>query len=220
MHYAKLVQSVAHRVAATLPTHVDVDDLEQSGVFGLVAAIERFDPELCPRFESYAAQRIRGAILDDLRAQDWVPRTVRGRLRDLERAQERLEGSLLRAATEQELSAELGVPVREVRAHARSAGLASVEAMDGPAGGVAELLADYDADPMVLIQAREMSRQLGVAVARLAERDRVVIGLYYLENRTLAEIGKVLGLTESRVCQLHSRAVVRLRATLAELAVG
>ena len=115
VHYTPLVRAVAHRVMVGLPTYVDHADLVQCGIFGLIDAVERFDPERCPRFESFAAQRIRGAILDELRAQDWVPRTVRGRVRELERAQERLERRLQRAATDRELAAEMGVPLRELQ---------------------------------------------------------------------------------------------------------
>ncbi|MDT7615549.1 MAG: polymerase sigma factor FliA [Pseudonocardiales bacterium] len=221
IHYAPLVRQVAHRVAAGLPSYVDHADLAQSGVFGLIDAVERFDPERCPRFESYAAQRIRGAILDELRAQDWIPRTVRGRVRELERAQERLEGRLLRAATDRELAAELGVPVRELRGLTQQMQVISVEALEENSGGVSELLADERSpDPMAVVQARETMRQLNMVVAQLGERDRRVVELYYLENRTLAEIGRVLGVTESRVCQLHSRLVGRLRGRLEELAAG
>lgn len=221
VHYTALVGAVAHRVAVGLPSYVEHADLVQSGVFGLIDAVERFDPECSPRFESYAAQRIRGAILDELRAQDWVPRSVRSRVRELERVQERLEGRLLRAATDRELAGELGVPVHELRGLTRQVQVVSVEALDETTGGASELFADHDApDPMATVQAREMLRQLAVVVGQLGERDRTVIRLYYLENRTLAEIGRLLGVTESRVCQLHSRLVGRLRGRLEELAVG
>lgn len=221
VHYTALVRAVAHRVAGGLPSYVEHADLVQSGIFGLIDAVERFDPDQCPRFESYAAQRIRGAILDELRSQDWVPRSVRGRAREFERAQERLEGTLLRGATDRELAAELGVPVRELSGLSQQVQMVSVEALHESSGGVSELLTDADApDPVNVVQARETLRQLAVAVAQLGERDRTVIRLYYLENRTLADIGRSLGVTESRVCQLHSRLVSRLRDRLEELATG
>jgi RNA polymerase sigma factor FliA len=221
VHYTPMLRAVAQRVGSGLPSFVELADLVQSGVFGLVDAVERFDPARCPRFESYAAQRIRGAILDELRAQDWVPRSVRGRARELDRAQERLEGRLLRAATDHELAAELDLPVHEVRALARQVQMISVEALDEQSGGDSELLAaDPDTDPMVVVQARETLRLLAIAVAQLGERDRTVVQLYYLENRTLAEIGRLLGVTESRVCQLHTRLVGRLRGRMEELAAG
>jgi RNA polymerase sigma factor for flagellar operon FliA len=221
VHYTPLLRAVAHRLGSALPSYVEVADLVQCGVFGLIDAVERFDRERCPRFESYAVPRIRGAILDELRAQDWVPRTVRGRVRELERAQERLEGRLQRAATDAELAEELGLQVQEVRAIGRQVQLISVEALDESSGGVSEVLADDGApDPMAVVQAAEMLRQLAFAVAQLEERDRDVVRLYYLENRTLAEIGRLLGVTESRVCQLHTRLVGRLRGRLEELAAG
>jgi RNA polymerase sigma factor FliA len=221
VHYTPLLRAVAHRLGSALPSYVEVADLVQCGVFGLIDAVERFDPERSPRFESYAVARIRGAILDELRAQDWVPRTVRGRVRELERAQERLESRLHRAATDAELAAELGLPVQEVRLLGRQVQLISVEALDESSGGVSEILADDGApDPMAVVQAAETLRQLAFAVAQLEERDRDVVRLYYLENRTLAEIGRLLGVTESRVCQLHTRLVGRLRGRLEELAAG
>src|SRR3954467_8242257 len=221
VHYTPLVNAVAHRVASGLPSYIEHADLVQSGVFGLIDAVERFDPQRSPRFESYAAQRIRGAILDELRAQDWVPRSVRGRARELERAQERLEARLLRAATDRELAGELGMPVHELRGLARQVQVVSVEALDETSGGASELFADHDAvDPMATVQAEETLRQLAMVVGQLGERDRMVIRLYYLENCTLAEIGRQLGVTESRVCQLHSRLVGRLRGRLDELAAG
>ena len=218
VRYTPLVRVVAHRVMVGLPTYVDHADLTQSGIFGLIDAIERFDPERCPRFETFAVQRIRGAILDELRAQDWVPRTVRGRIRELERAQERLERRLQRAATDREIAAEMHLPLREVQGLLRQVQVLSVEALDEIGSGVAELFADAAPDPMAVVQARETMRQLNAAVAGLGERDRTVIQLYYLENRTLAEIGRMLGVTESRVCQLHARLVGRLRGRLDELA--
>jgi RNA polymerase sigma factor FliA len=220
LHYTPLVRSVAHRVATSLPSHVDVGDLVQAGVFGLVDAVERFDPERCPRFESYAAQRIRGAILDELRAQDWVPRTVRGRARELERARDLLEARLGRLPTDQELAADLGVPLRDLRSGRRQVQLVSVEALD-ETGALSDVLADDTAvDPGAAVQDRETVRQLSRAVGELGERDRDVIRMYYLENRTLAEIGRALGVTESRVCQLHSRLVGRLRGRLRDQAAG
>lgn len=223
LHHITLVRAVAHRMASGLPAHVDLADLVQVGFFGLLDAIERYEPHRSPRFESFAGQRIRGAMLDELRAQDWVPRTVRGRVREIERARERLEGRLRRAVTDRELAAELGMSAADLRAVGRQVQLVSVEAIadaHGP-GAVSETLAD-DAlpDPVAVVERRETERQLTEAIGRLGERDRAVIHLYYVENRTLAEIGRLLGVTESRVCQLHSRLVGRLRGRLEELAAG
>ena len=227
LHYAPLVKYVAGRVGTGLPSHVDVADLVQSGIFGLVDAIEKFEPERGLKFETYAMQRIRGAILDDLRAQDWVPRSVRSRARDLERALERLEARLQRSATDAELAAELSISVAELRDLWSQLRMTSVAALDelitagqGTSSFAETLPDDRAEDPVTTLVDRDSRRQLADAIAQLSERDRIVVTLYYFENLTLAEIGKVLGVTESRVCQLHTRAVLRLRTKLAEQAEG
>lgn len=223
LHYAPLVKYVAGRVGTGLPSHVEVSDLIQSGIFGLVDAIEKFEPERGLKFETYAMQRIRGAILDDLRAQDWVPRSVRSRARDVERALERLEAKLQRTATDAELADELEVTADELRDLFAQLQMTSVVALDDLIGvgkgtaSLAETLPDDRAeDPVAALVDRDSRRQLAEAVERLSDRDRIVVTLYYFENLTLAEIGKVLGVTESRVCQLHTRAVLRLRSKLME----
>lgn len=221
LHYTGLVRTVAQRIAAGLPAHVELADLVQSGIFGLIEAIERYQPGRAARFESYAIPRIRGAILDELRAQDWVPRTVRGRQREVERAQERLEARLGRAASDAELAAELDMSLPELRTLVHGVQMLSIEAFETGAGrgGLAETMEDHARpDPMVLAMEQETRRQLAAAVARLEPRDRDVVRMYYLENRTLAEIGQRLGVTESRVCQLHSRLVARLRRFMEEQA--
>jgi RNA polymerase sigma factor FliA len=227
LHYAPLVKYVAGRVGTGLPSHVDVADLVQSGIFGLVDAIEKFEPERGLKFETYAMQRIRGAILDDLRSQDWVPRSVRSRARDVERALERLGARLQRTPTDAEVAAELGIGIEELREVYAQLQLTSVAALDEliAAGrgnaSLAETLPDHHAeDPVATLVDQDSRRQLADAIAHLAERDRIVVTLYYFENLTLAEIGRVLGVTESRVCQLHTRAVLRLRAKLMELIEG
>ncbi|MPZ65075.1 MAG: FliA/WhiG family RNA polymerase sigma factor [Pseudonocardiaceae bacterium] len=227
LHYAPLVKYVAGRVGTGLPAHVDIADLVQSGVFGLVDAIERFEPERGLRFEPYAMQRIRGAILDDLRAQDWVPRSVRSRAREVERALERLEGRLQRTASDSEVADELGITVSELRDTYAQLQLTSVVALDelvavGRAGqSLAETLPDTTVpDPGAVLDGVENRRLLAHAVSQLVERDRVVVSLYYFENLTLAEIGGVLGVTESRVCQLHTRAMLRLRTKLQDAIAG
>lgn len=235
LHYAPLVKYVAGRVGSGLPAHVDVADLIQCGIFGLVDAIERFEPDRGRKFEVYAMQRIRGAILDELRSQDWVPRSVRSRAREIERAIERLESREQRSCSDTELADELGVPAAELRSTYGQIAMTSVAALDelvsagrGGSGGseggagapsLADSLADAAAaDPHASLESQETRRHLAEAIGHLAERDRTVVGLYYFENLTLAEIGKVLGVTESRVCQLHTRAVMRLRTRLGEAA--
>ncbi|WP_418190831.1 FliA/WhiG family RNA polymerase sigma factor [Amycolatopsis albispora] len=225
LHYAPLVKYVAGRVGTGLPTHVDVGDLVQSGIFGLVDAIEKFEPERGLRFETYAMQRIRGAILDDLRSQDWVPRVVRSRAREAERAMERLGARLNRTPTDAELATELEITVDELRDLYGQLQLTSVVALEDlvavgkDSGSLVDTLPDDDAvDPVAVLVDQDNRRQLADAIAQLSERDRIVVSLYYFESLTLAEIGKVLGVTESRVSQLHTRAVLRLRAKLVEQA--
>jgi RNA polymerase sigma factor FliA len=220
LHYHPLVRAVVNRAVGRLPGHVEPADLVQSGVFGLLEAIERFDPSRCPRFESYAVRRIRGAVLDELRAQDWVPRTVRLRAREAARAREHLTVRLRRTATEREVADALQVAPRELRATAATQLLSIERLREGAGGGTVDAFADAAADPATAAQEQEMRRQLRWAIAQLGERDRLVLRLYYLERRTLAEIGRLLGVTESRICQLHARLVGRLRGALEELAAG
>jgi RNA polymerase sigma factor for flagellar operon FliA len=208
---------VAHRTAERLPGHIEPADLVQSGVFGLLEAIDRFDPDRCSRFESYAVPRIRGAVLDELRAQDWVPRTVRLRFREAERVRAELAVRLRRTATEREVADALGLPPSELGSAAAAPVLSVEQLRAGSGGTVLDTLAYAGPDPAAAHQEQETRRLLWCAVAQLGDRDRLVLRLYYLEDRTLAEIGRMLGVTESRVSQLHGRLVARLRARLAEL---
>jgi RNA polymerase sigma factor for flagellar operon FliA len=223
LHYEPLVRQVAGRVGTRLPAHVEIADLIQAGVFGLMDAIERFEPSLGIRFETYAAQRIRGAILDELRAQDWVPRIIRNRARELAKVRESMEARLQRSATPAELAGELGVGPTEVRGILSQIRMISMEALDewaaarGSTVTLAETLAQEESDPVTVLEARETSRLLALSFSRLPERDHRVLWFYYVENLTLAEIGRRLGVTESRVCQLRGRAVSRLRDKFAEL---
>jgi RNA polymerase sigma factor for flagellar operon FliA len=225
LHYAPLVKYVAGKVGTGLPAHIDTGDLIGSGIFGLVDAIEKFDPSRGWKFETYAMQRIRGAILDDLRSQDWVPRAVRSRAREVERAIERLNARLNRTPTDEELARELDITVDELRdlyGQLRLTSVVALEELLSPgreSASLVEALQDEDApDPVSVLVDRDNRRQLADAIAQLPERDRTIVSLYYFESLTLAEIGKVLGVTESRVSQLHTRAVLRLRAKLTEQA--
>lgn len=217
-YYAPLVRGVGAKLAVRLPSSIELADLLQSGTFGLMDAIDRYEPARAVRFEGYAAQRVRGAMLDELRAQDWVPRAVRARSREVERARDAVALRLGRPATDRELATELGIGLRELRLATRPVQTVSAdragEGLPG-AAAVVELLVDDSApDPVLAAVRRETTRELCAAVAQLGERDRLVLQMYYLENRTLAEIGGLLGVTESRVCQLHSRMVARLRGRL------
>jgi len=226
LHYAPMVKYVAGRVGTGLPQHVDPADLVQAGIFGLIDAIDRFEPERGWKFETYAMQRVRGAILDDLRAQDWVPRSVRSKARTVQAAMGRLESVLHRSPTDAEVAVEADLTVSELQLLYKEMSMTSIIALedlvggDGESGGLsaADVLADEHAlDPVDVFESEEARGLLAEAVAGLPERDRTVVTLYYFENLTLAEIGVVLGVTESRICQLHTRAVLRLRTRIAEV---
>jgi len=223
--YAPLVKYVAGRLGSGLPAHVEEADLISYGLSGLTAAIERYDPVREIKFETFAIPRIRGAILDELRTLDWVPRTVRARARQLERANVRLEGRLLRAPSDEELAAELGITVQELHDALLEISRSTIVALDelwstqdraGDQISLLETVADLEApDPQAVFDMLERRRRISDAILALPERERLVIALYYYEELTLREIGEVLGVTESRVSQMHAKAALRLRSKLA-----
>ena len=222
--YAPLVKFVAGRLGATLPAHVDEQDLASYGLLGLIGAIERFDPDREIKFETYAISRIKGAIIDELRSLDWVPRSVRTRAREIERAIAELERRLHRAPTDEEIAAKVGITTDELENSLSEISRSSMAALDelwSPSGGGGDQIAlidtieDVDApDPEFFLEQTEMREALGEAIARLPEREKLVVTLYYYEELTLREIGEVIGVTESRVSQLHTKAVLRLKARL------
>jgi RNA polymerase sigma factor FliA len=221
--YAPLVKFVAGRLGSGLPTHVDENDLVSYGLLGLIGAIERYDPERDVKFETYAMARIKGSIIDELRAMDWVPRSVRARARDIERAMAQLEARLHRAPTDEELAEKLGVSEDELNDSLSEIGRSSIAALDElwtvSAGGDQIALIDTIEDtsgpePQSALAQTELKEALAEAIARLPEREKLVVTLYYYEELTLREIGEVLGVTESRVSQLHTKAILRLKAHL------
>jgi RNA polymerase sigma factor for flagellar operon FliA len=225
--YAPLVKFVAGRLGATLPSHVDEQDLVSYGLLGLIGAIERFDPSREIKFETYAIARIKGAIIDELRSLDWVPRSVRTRARQIERAIAELERTLMRAPTDEEIAAKVGLTGEELEDSLTEISRTSIAALDeiwSPAGGDQISLIDTIEDesgpnPEVSLEQTELKEALGEAISRLPEREKLVVTLYYYEELTLREIGEVLGVTESRVSQLHTKAVLRLKARLSGVAM-
>ena len=222
--YSPLVKYVAGRMSSGLPAHVEEADLISYGLEGLINAIERFDPEREIKFETYAITRIKGQIIDALRQLDWVPRSVRARAREIERAHAKLEHRLHRTPTDEEIANELGISTDEFQESLLRISNSTVVALDelwsvsdssGDQVSLLDTLQDPDApDPEALLDASEVKDRLADAIAALPEREKLVIALYYYENLTLREIGEVLGVTESRVSQLHTKAVLRLKSRL------
>ena len=227
VHYSPLVKYVAGRVAVGLPQNVEHADLVSYGMFGLIDAITKFDITRQIKFETYAINRIRGAIIDELRSLDWVPRSVRSKAKDLERAHAALEAELKRAPTESELAEKLGLNRAELAKLMSQVSFTNVVALDEVTHGSAErgdkmtlgdLLEDPRApDPEAEYETEEMKVLLAEQIAALPEREKVVLTLYYYERLTLAEIGSVLGVTESRVSQIHSKSLLDLRARLQQI---
>lgn len=221
LHYSPLVRHLAAKMAAELPSSVDIADLVSYGVLGLMNAIDRFDLDRDIRFETYAMARVRGAILDELRAIDWVPRSVRAKAREADRALARLEHDLQRSPTDAELATEMGVSVRDLRELFRQTSVACVLRLDNESfgwgdGKTGEQLADDgSAAPGVELEGREMRSILDTAIHRLGDRERTVVQMYYFEGLNLAAIAARLSVTESRICQIHGKAVIELRNKLA-----
>lgn len=226
LHYAPLVKYVASRVAVGLPTNVEQADLVSYGIFGLIDAIEKYDPSRNIKFETYAISRIRGAIIDELRAIDWVPRSVRFRAREVEKAYSLLENRLRRPPTDKEIAAEMDISVADLLHIYTQLSTVSLVALDelmsveGEKGSRLSLLDSLEdtrtAGPMESFEVEEMKQILEESINRLSEREKVVVTLYYFEGLTLAQIGQVLGVTESRVCQIHTKAVLGLRTKISE----
>src|SRR6201988_2683958 len=222
--YAPLVKYVAGRLGSGLPAHVEEGDLVSYGLLGLISAIERYDPERDVKFETYAITRIKGAIIDELRALDWVPRSVRARAREIEKVHAKLEHQLHRTPTDEEMARELKISLEEFQEALVKISTSTVVALDelwavsassGDAVSLLDTLHDPDApDPEAMLAQSELKDRLADAIAALPEREKLVIALYYYENLTLREIGEVLGVTESRISQLHTKAVLRLKSRL------
>lgn len=220
--YSHLVKITVGRVVTSIPPNVERDDLVSAGVVGLIKAVDQFDISRNVKFETYAIALIRGAILEMLREEDWVPRSIRERVKNLERTYLKLESSLGRPASDQEVADALGVEIDEFHTLLADTGRATLlsldEAIVGSDGNerihLADILDDAGIGPLLEIEGREMRRTLGTAIDRLPDRERLVISLYYFEGLTFKEIGRILSVSESRIYQLHTQAVLRLRGYL------
>jgi RNA polymerase sigma factor for flagellar operon FliA len=221
--FAPLVKRIAHHMIARLPGSVEADDLIQVGMIGLMDALNRYEEMPGAQFETYAQQRIRGAMLDELRQMDWLPRGARRNMRQIEAAINALQQRLGRSPAEVEIAGELGVPIDDYHhmlLDARGAQLVHYEDFtDGEDGNFLERnCADDSADPLASLLDGDLRQALIGAIGNLPEREKTLMGLYYEQELNFKEIGAVLGVSESRVCQIHSQAVARLRARLKECA--
>lgn len=227
LHYSPLVKYVANRVFAGLPQTVDSADLVSYGVFGLIDAIEKFEPSRNIKFETYAISRIRGAIIDELRSLDWVPRSLRAKAKDLERAYVTLEHRYSRSPTDAEVAYELEVSEGDLQNTLAQLSYTSVVALDelwnvrGERGDKISLMETIEdtksKDPEQTAVFEETKRLLNDSIDKLPPKEKIVIALYYYENLTLREIGEILSITESRVSQLHTKAVLRLKGKMEQL---
>ena len=226
LHYAPLVKYVAGRVGVGLPPNIEQADLVSYGIFGLIDAIEKFDINRAIKFETYAISRIKGAIIDELRSIDWIPRSIRSKAREVERAYAALEARLHRTPTEAEVAAELSINLEDLHQIFSQVSFVNVVALDellnvngekGDKVSLVDTLEDTKAeDPVLAFESEETKYLLAKAINTLPEREKIVVTLYYYEGLTLAEIGQVLGVTESRICQMHTKAVLQLRSKIAD----
>ena len=224
LHYAPLIRYVAGRLAMRLPPHISVDDLISSGVMGLIDAIEKFDPSKKIKFKTYAEFRIRGAMLDELRSLDWVPRSLRKKASELEKIYERLEKRLGRPAEDEEVAKELGLELDEFYAlldETKNVTFLDIEVIkrrlpdSNFEDDLFDLIADdKEQDPFTRLNMGQVKEILKEAIKGLPEKEKLVISLYYYEELTMREIGEIMGYTESRISQMHTKAMLRLRAKL------
>jgi RNA polymerase sigma factor for flagellar operon FliA len=218
--YLPYVKRIVQRLAVHLPSTVDIDDLMNVGVIGLIQAVDRYDPRRDNKFMTYAIFRIKGAVLSELRARDFLSRSNRRKIRELESAYQRLEQKLGREVEDKEIAQELGVELEQVY---RTKQMSSISFISLEELGVSSkdekeklmsFLANNDDDALNLTKLKELKEALGGAIKQLPEKERLVVSLYYLDELTMKETGKVLGITESRVSQIHSQAILHLRSKL------
>ena len=224
LEHTALIRYIVNRIAIRLPSHIDLDDLHNTGVIGLMDAIDKYDPEKNCKFKTYAEFRIKGAILYQLRSLDWVPRSIRQKSRKLERAYGEVEQRLGRPASEDEVADSLGLQLdkfHELLNQVRGISLVNLEEIrsggpDGERSGTfGDVVEDVKAEnPFSSFKFHEMKQIVADTIATLPEKERLVISLYYYEDLNMKEIGSILGITESRVCQIHTKSVLRLRSKL------
>ncbi|MCX8117515.1 MAG: FliA/WhiG family RNA polymerase sigma factor [Desulfobacterota bacterium] len=223
LRYAPLIKHVAHRLAMRLPSHICVDDLISAGVIGLMDAVSKFDPEKKVEFKTYAEFRIRGAMIDELRTMDWVPRSLRQKATQIERTIQQLERRNGRAVEDEEIASAMGLSLDEYyRTLKDLQGLSPIDPEEVlrrcprvSIEDVVEILAgEEENNPFHQYSLNELKGLLSRAIDTLSEKERTVLSLYYYEELTLKEIGEVLGLTESRICQIHAKAILKLRSRL------
>ncbi len=227
--YAPLVKYVAGKVAIGMPHNVDFDDLVGFGVFGLIDAIEKFDTEKHVKFKTYAVTRIRGAIFDELRSIDWVPRSVRQKSREIEDTVHRLEASLGRSASDKEIAKEMGMSEGDFQKTMMKVSGTSILSLNDvwytgedndKVSIVDSIESPQSLNPDTIVEKEEIKRVIVQAIDELPEKEKKVLVLYYYEDLTLKEIGKVLEVTESRISQLHTKAIMRLRSKLTNIKKG
>ncbi len=222
LEHTALIRYIVNRIAVRLPSHIDLDDLHNTGVIGLMDAIDKYDPGKNCKFKTYAEFRIKGAILDQLRSLDWVPRSIRQKSRRLEQAYSEVEQRLGRSATDSEIAQSLGIELEEFHFllnQVRGISMVNLDELrsggdpDQPAYG--DIFEDVKSEnPFASLKSRELRQAVAECIGALPEKERLVISLYYYEDLNMKEIGNVLGITESRVCQIHTKAVQRLRSKL------
>lgn len=227
LHYSPLVKYVAGRVGVGLPANVEQADLISYGIFGLIDAIEKYELTRGIKFETYAISRIRGAIIDELRAIDWVPRSVRFKAREVEKAYNALENKLKRPPSDEEIAKEMDISVTDLNniyTQLSTVSLVALEELMAVEGGSGDKISLVDTledtktvGPAGAFEVDEMKEILAGAISRLPEREKKVVTLYYYEGLTLAQIGEVLGVTESRICQMHTKAVLALKGKMNEV---
>ncbi len=224
LEHMPLIRYIVNRIAVRLPSHIDLDDLHSTGVIGLMDAIEKYDPEKNCKFKTYAEFRVKGAILDQLRSMDWVPRSVRQKGRKLEQAYSDVEQRVGRAATQEEIADSLGLEIEKLHGlihQVRGVSLVNLEDIRGNdpdgerTGTYADVLEDPEApNPFAALKDLESKHVIADTIGTLPDKERLVVSLYYYEDLNMKEIGNILGITESRVCQIHTKAVMRLRSKL------